>query len=354
MNDLKFIFVHGLSGWGSYDRQNKLLPYWGMRQGDLTLWLSKQGFDSYSASVSPNGSAWDRACELYAQLAGCRTDYGAHHAAEYRHERYSTGFSERPLLSEPLDECRLVLIGHSFGGATVRLFAELMANGCTEERQVPEHSSLFDGGRRELIHSVVAIAAPHNGTTAYDMYDDPSFDPGSVEAPAWAMFAERMTSSGSKPETDGRDERDYAGFDMHIDNAIALNRRLPPLPETYYFSIPCACTKQEGGVHVPLTDRMEPMFVRRACQLGAYTGTTRGGVRIDGAWLENDGLVNLISARCPFDSPAKDYDPDNITPGVWNILPTFYGDHMSLQGGLMHKTDIRPFYRELLGKIRQL
>ena len=28
--DVKFIFIHGLSGWGSYDIQNEFLPYWGM------------------------------------------------------------------------------------------------------------------------------------------------------------------------------------------------------------------------------------------------------------------------------------------------------------------------------------
>ncbi len=354
MSDLKFIFVHGLSGWGSYDRQNRLMPYWGMRGGDLIAWLNGQGFDSCSASVSPTGSAWDRACELYAQLAGHRTDYGAAHAAKYRHGRYGPDFSEKPLLSEPLDGCRLVLIGHSFGGATVRLFAELMANGCAGEREAPDRSPLFDGGREGLIHAVVAVAAPHNGTTAYDMHDDPAFDPESVETPAWARLADRMMNGRPKPEPNPRDPRDAAAFDMHIDNALALNRRLPPLPGTFYFSVPCACTKREGGVHVPMTDRMEPMFVYRSYQLGAYTGRTRGGFAVDQSWLENDGLVNLISARCPFDAPAQDYNPAHIRPGVWNVMPAFPGDHMSLQGGLLHKTEIRPFYKELLETIRRL
>lgn len=39
--------------------------------------LREKGYDCHAASVSPTGSAWDRACELYAQLAGKRTDYGA-------------------------------------------------------------------------------------------------------------------------------------------------------------------------------------------------------------------------------------------------------------------------------------
>ena len=35
MSKLTFVFVHGLSGWGSYDAQYQRMPYWGMRGGDL-------------------------------------------------------------------------------------------------------------------------------------------------------------------------------------------------------------------------------------------------------------------------------------------------------------------------------
>ena len=75
LSSLQFVFVHGLSGWGSYDQKYRRMPYWGMRGGDLMAFLRGKGFDCYAASVSPTGSAWDRACELYAQLAGKRVDY---------------------------------------------------------------------------------------------------------------------------------------------------------------------------------------------------------------------------------------------------------------------------------------
>ncbi|MBQ0071366.1 MAG: hypothetical protein KBS81_05860 [Spirochaetales bacterium] len=52
----KYIFVHGLSGWGSYDTVNKFLPYWGMRTGSLMNYLRKQSYDTYAASVAPEGS----------------------------------------------------------------------------------------------------------------------------------------------------------------------------------------------------------------------------------------------------------------------------------------------------------
>ena len=38
MTKLTFVFVHGLSGWGSYDSQHQRMPYWGMRGGDH-MWL---------------------------------------------------------------------------------------------------------------------------------------------------------------------------------------------------------------------------------------------------------------------------------------------------------------------------
>ena len=37
MSRIKYIFVHGLSGWGSYDQAYSRMPYWGMR-GGATTW----------------------------------------------------------------------------------------------------------------------------------------------------------------------------------------------------------------------------------------------------------------------------------------------------------------------------
>ena len=42
MSKLAFIFVHGLSGWGAYDRRYQRMPYWGMRGGDLMACLRQQ------------------------------------------------------------------------------------------------------------------------------------------------------------------------------------------------------------------------------------------------------------------------------------------------------------------------
>ena len=72
---------------------------------------------------------------------------------------------------------------------------------------------------------------------------------------------------------------------------------------------------------------------------------------IDESWLENDGLVNTVSAKAPIGAPSAPYDPDRAEPGIWYVMPTYPGDHMSLQGGMTRRNDVRPFYLELLKRI---
>ncbi len=354
--NLTYVFVHGLSGWGSYDESYKKMPYWGMRGGDLIAYLREQGFSCYAASVAPTGSAWDRACELYAQISGTRVDYGEAHSKKYRHERFGRDFTGNALIPTWDENTRLVLLGHSFGGVTVRLFAELLSNGDPEEKTAgtADISPLFMGGMGGRIHSIVTLAAPTNGTTAYDLFTDPKFDPDEVQVPWWSKPLANMMSKGTKPRMDDRDERDYAGHDMHIDNAIEINRKIRTEPYVYYFSVPCSFTvNQKDGTHRP-KHKMEPLFVMRACQIGAYSGKTAGGLEIDESWRENDGLVNTVSATAPSGAPSKPLDENNIGPGVWNIFPTVDGDHMWLQGGLMRKHDIRDLYLKMLRLIDHL
>ena len=90
------------------------------------------------------------------------------------------------------------------------------------------------------------------------------------------------------------------------------------------------------------------MCPKRACQIGAYTGRTAGGVTLDASWRENDGLVNTVSAMAPSGAPSKPLDEGSISPGIWNVFPTVDGDHMWPQGGLIHKHDVRAFYLKLL------
>ena len=352
---LRYIFVHGLAGWGSYDEKYQKKPYWGMRGGDLMQYLRDKGFDCAAASVSPHGSAWDRACELYAQLKGTRVDYGVCHSKKYGHERFGRDFSDHPLIAQWDVDTQLVLIGHSFGGATVRLFSEILVNGAKEEIEgtsADDLSPFFRGGFKGKIHSIVALTSPLNGTTAYDMFEDPDFDPLRVKAPWWSTQLAKVMSKRVVPVRDGRDPRDFADYDMHIDAAAEMNRHLTTFSDVYYFSVPCSSTKAtKDGTHRPILKLTDPFFVKRSCQIGCYSGVTKGGTVIDGAWHENDGLVNLISAKAPFGEPQQELNRNSIRPGIWNICPTFIGDHMMIHGGLTRKRDVKDFYLSLLNMI---
>ena len=75
---------------------------------------------------------------------------------------------------------------------------------------------------------------------------------------------------------------------------------------------------------------------------------------IDESWRENDGLVNTVSAGAPAGAPCVPYEPGHAEPGIWQVMPVFHGDHMSLQGGIMKRKNIRPVYLELVRMIDEL
>ncbi|MCH5320560.1 MAG: hypothetical protein J1E36_02275 [Eubacterium sp.] len=352
----KFVFVHGLSGWGSYDSQYKFMPYWGMFGGDLMKYLNEQGYECYAASVAPTDSAWDRACELYAQLTGNIVDYGKEHSKRCNHERFGEDFSENPLIDEWDAENKINILGHSFGGATVRLFAELMANGSEAERNATDEddiSDFFTGGKADWIYSLTTLAAPHNGTSAYNI-DADAVEPEGFKDRVQTSLS-KMISIASKENDDGRIADDSASYDMYIDNALELNENIETLENVYYFSIPCTATiRADDGTYYPDESKMEVLYVKSSKLMGSYTGVTENGFAVDESWQENDGLVNTISARAPFGAPQKEYDENNVTTGEWNIMPTYNGDHMSLQGGMTKKNDVREYYVNFLDMINSL
>ena len=350
--DYTFVFVHGLSGWGEYNPENYVMPYWGMFGGSLMKYLNARGFTCAAASVARADSAWDRACELYAQLTGTRVDYGKEHSERCRHGRYGVDYSLCPLIKSFSAEDKINLLGHSFGGATVLTFLELMANGSEAERAVtPENelSGLFAGGKGDWVYSVTALSAPMNGTTAYEVQPKEGENAG-----ARVHLTTDTLNFASLTTQDGRIAEDSASYDMHIDNAMKMLEGIETLSDVYYFSIPCCYTvRQEDGTWAPKDD-MEPLFVSASERMGKYTGVTEGGYVVDEKWQQNDGLVNTYSARAPFNAPQKDIDRDDIRPGVWNVMPTFDGDHMSLQGGLLYSDNIREVYVDLLNMINTL
>lgn len=351
MEHVSYIFCHGLNGWGQYDADYAKKPYWGGESGDTAAQWREQGLDARAASVSPQGSAWDRACELYAQIAGARTDYGRAHSEQNLHARFGRDFAQEPLIEHWDDDTRLVLIGHSFGGATIRLFAQLLAYGSDAERAVTpagELSPLFVGGLEHRVKAIVTLAAPTNGTVAYDMVRDPSFDTRRIRIPLRYRLLDRVLKAHTKIQVDGRDPHDWASHDMMLDNAQALNSQIAMLPHVYYLSVACDATRSgEGGVRIPDTALIDPLFVKTSTLMGRYSATTAAGCVIDDAWHANDGLVNTFSARAPLGAPQKPFDPEHVERGVWNVMPDLSHDHGYFQGGFIKKQNPKPFFDDL-------
>ncbi|MCH5316576.1 MAG: hypothetical protein J1E05_01250 [Eubacterium sp.] len=361
VTNYKYIFVHGLCGWGHYDKMNRSMPYWGTRGGSLMDYLKAQGFDCYDASVAPKGSAWDRACELYAQLTGSVVDYGKAHSEKYGHERFGRDFSSEPLITDWSAENKINILGHSFGGATVRLFAHILAYGSEEERNATDTddiSPFFVGGKGDWLYSLTSLSAPHNGTTAYSAREVLSqfrvnIKPLDIKARIKTIYTDIMVKF-LYPDKN-RVFEDTAEYDMYLDNALALNEKIETLPNVYYFSYPTSCCeKQADGTYMPTACNVIKIFRETSEIMGKHTGVTPGGYSFDESWLDNDGLVNTNSSTAPFNAPSTEFDKAKIEAGIWNVMQTYRGDHMSLQGGKYNANEIREFYKKHLTMINKI
>ena len=390
------VFVHGLMGWGERAGLNSVLPYWGMTTGSLTAYLNSLGYETYSATVGPISSAWDRACELYAQLTGTTVDYGAAHSAAHDHARYGITY-DRPLFDGWGTRRAVNLVGHSFGGATTRLFLELMANGSAEEVAAAKAagtapSPLFTGGKSSWVHSMTEVAAPHNGTSfieANGTIMDVSTNLSEMLAKGFGItelknlldfqleqFGIYKDPNESVLETlqrvlstDFLSHNDNAFLDLTIDKSLEINDGIGIEPNVYYFSYAGNQTVQDpvSGNYIP-SARMWTLFYPGAYNMGKYYDKyTAGGFYIDQSWRPNDGMVNTVSALYPIHSDGtcltKDgqqgwtnydgYSNIHFQPGIWYVMPVQSFDHIQFVGGMLNGSLVktRALYRGIMEDI---
>ena len=394
------VYVHGLMGWGERDQIYSAVPYWGLTT-DLMPYMTGKGYESYAASVGPLSSAWDRACELYAQLTGTTVDYGAAHAAEYGHARYGVTY-DQPLFAGWSASKKINLVGHSFGGATIRLFLDILADGSAAEQAAAkaagtEVSPFFEGGKADWVYSLTTLAAPHNGTTFLECCGSMA----QFAAEASTAMAKLLGISDFKGVYDFQLEQfgfyrkdgetvlealdrvlhsdflshnDNVFRDLTIDRALELNDDIEIQPNVYYFSYAGDKTRQSTvtGERTSAVD-MTPLFVPFANKMcTCYDQTTAGGFRIDKTWAPNDGLVNTVSALYPTDSAGRcltktgqtgyvqrdGYSNVSYQPGVWNVMPVRHYDHGNFIAGMpvpdlasQSVTALRQFYLSLMDNL---
>lgn len=360
-----FVFVHGLGGWGQYDEITEKMPYWGggggmtVSDGDVIGLLRNNGYEAYAASVSPVGSAWDRACELYAQLMGTVVDYGEAHSAEHNHDRYGKSYVGKPLMGREWELSEKInLVAHSFGGPTSRLFVSLLTYGDEAETEISGEnvSEFFKGGHSKAVKSVTTLSGVHNGSQVANMiYDFPpsmyligllmnSF--GAIGSKG-AMGDIGLAHFGLTPKEDGKrvpfsigkiknfvKAEDNAGYDLTLRGSRELNEKIKMSPDTYYYSYSGYITETNRLGRQYNKAGCAPIFYGTCLAINMSEGKTFDGIEMTGDWIVNDGMVPLASALYPLDEAdnAVSYEQaaesGNIEPGVWYYRkPVYSMDH---------------------------
>ncbi len=370
------IFVHGLFGWGADEGIDKKIPYWGATTGNLMEFLSAQGVECYAASVGPISSAWDRACELYARLTGSRVDYGKAHSAKWQHNRFGRTYDE-PLFEGWSSEKKIHLIGHSFGGNTVRVLSHLLTYGDAEEQAATpeaELSPLFRGGQGDLIQSITCICAPHNGSVAFHVMKRYKMLPlmkavvynyvglagrSKMQGDFVDFHMEQYGLSDTPGKEDalpmGRAKRkikngeDKVEYDLSPEGAKKINDRIDINPYCYSFSIPFNAVVQGKVRHPKNTD----FFFLKATSGLIIADNFLFRKADSNEEVMNDGLVEVSSAMHPEDEPYIDFDEACIEKGIWNVFPVHEGDHGTPIGLFADPEETHKFYLDLLTLLKK-
>jgi triacylglycerol lipase len=358
------VFVHGAGGWGEGTPMNSIMPGWGSKE-----YLASEGYEVYAPSVGPFSSVWDRSCEMYAQITGTRVDYGEAHSKEHGHDRYGEKH-KHPLIEGWSTERKIYLLGHSWGGPTVRQFAQLCEAGSKAERDANQKniSPLFTGELKGRIAAVVALAADHNGVIEppMDFLDlrtiEAAMLAASVVLPVmdyvypfrlghfglttWDLV--KRPVSTIKSLIDMQENADTAMQGTLVDGMTQLNKTIQCQKGIYYFSYAIRATQEDENGKLVMMDSVSSMmksFGNALCNLDVPY-TTPGGTVIDKTWLVNDGMVPLVSARYPFTEPHKDYNPKKIEKGIWQVMPliTSGWDHATFA---TDTPEVKAFYLNL-------
>lgn len=392
-NKYPTVFIHGLAGFGSGDRTDKFFPYWGFSpKKNLLKYLRKQGFEVYNPSLGPVNSAWDRACEFWAQMFGGTVDYGKVHSEKYGHARYGRTYEKGliPDWGKKGAHEKINIIGHSFGGPTVKEIANLIANGCQEEvdgTPPEELSDLFKPNKPQKIHTVTTLTGVNNGTSFASMFGWKGMTVityavsilfGTVgesfvsqwydgRMDQWGVMPDGRNGKGlkfNKPwaHLDGskaynKNEYDSIAHEMQIETVQNLvNPSQKVSPSTYYFA------RRGCRTHDIAFGKQWPnKNMSLLCSVpGAFCGTWNSrnlkkkyGVNKD--WMPNDGFVNVIGQSAPLDSVYEDWkSQENCKPGIWYNMPVEDKDHISWNGWGEDKEVFFKYYKDMLTMFSEL
>lgn len=344
MKSKHIIFVHGLFGWGPNEMGG--IPYFGEAIPVMEQQLNNKGFSDikvHAVSCGPVSSFHDRACEVYAQLCGCKVNYDGNESREDKkhskqdnqhHASSSKDYSGKALVPDWSKENPVILIGHSAGAHTCLQLQQLLAEGFWDH----------EGGEKsnaEWVEAVVCISGVLNGSTLpYMLGCDPKS--GLLTGPVGTFIGTGVQMLGglnkglarnlfdwdleqwvgSEPrdlpdfieklqDSEFAKGKDNLAYDLTLQGCQEANGRFQTNPNTYYLSV---VTEQTYGGFSLFNNRelpslfMNPVLAGSAFYQAAVAnfndvipidGWGKGDLTID-KWRENDGAVSSISQRYPF------------------------------------------------------
>lgn len=384
-NEYPIVLVHGFGGWGR--DEGLLLKYWGCLQGDIQEQLKAQGYIVYTATVGPFSSNWDRACELYAQIKGGTVDYGINHARTHGHARFGRTFTGLyPQWGDVVNGKvnKVHLIGHSMGGQTIRMLAQLLAKGSAGAPTVESTSThpLFAGGK-DWVHSITTISTPNQGTlladgfaesgnlvknfaigvlatlgvmgNGLDLLYDAKLDHWGIEpkraGETFSAYLDRVFASPIfKPGF-----RDISLWSLSTGGAAEESRWVQTLPNVYYFSYATVDTYSWRDLllrKVALPNVFTMLLPMQP--LGTFVGSRYGPNNgFSESWQANDGVVNTISMNKDAVGSAVTFSGISVR-GKWNIMPQLTRlDHLAVVGVTLH-TQIEGIYSAHAALLRGL
>lgn len=388
-NNYPYILVHGLGGWGSYEDFTKKMPYWGgwgfNAESDITRIFGENGIEAYAASVGPVNSAWDRACEVYAQLTGTVVDYGEAHSKAHNHDRFGYSYEGNQLMPECWDgESKLNFVGHSFGVPAVRYLASLLAFGDEAEMAATgeDTSPLFKGGMGDAVHAVICFAGTNNGSPIANILHDTNGSmfmmgflanlTGALFGSEFALWNLQLGHFGLTPKQgENRAKlsvekiknfvasKDNAGYDLTVRGALELNEKIKTVPTAYYYSYTSIATETNRFDNEMPISSMFVMFKLPALYIGRLEGKTLDGVTFDKSWELSDGIVPFASQKCPLNEVdnCKLYEEaiangEAIEPGVWYYMEPMRGfDHFDYCGTVDYPTSFEDFYFSMVSMV---
>ena len=386
MSKYPVVLLHGMFGYGQQEITEKVLPYYGLWNVHIRKMFEKEGVRCVAPSLGPYTSAWNRACEAYAQLVGGRVDYGKVHSEKFGCERY--GRTYKALLPEwgtkdaNGDIIKVNFIGHSFGGVTARLLTQLLIDGSEEERNgTPENelSPLFKGGNKNLVHSITTLASPHNGATCTEERTGKVMTEIVVKicqlfsiidaTPLRSIYDLRLDQYGITKEKIPfiriynmskqtelirkylYENKDNIIYDLTFKGAKELNDKIPTRDNIYYFSFRGQRTVPalHGLVQIPGPKSFPLLNI-----LGFFMGINVTGMP-NRKWLANDLVINTESGIAPDNAPKVDFTTvSEYKPGIWHVMPLEIKDHMSFLGWKETKEDFRNYYQTMYDRLSSL